>query len=246
MTQIAAGNVTISVPTGAAIDASADDNLASGPYVVTIDQSAPTLTVNSVEPNSAFPKTEAALNVKMNERGKVYYVVLEDNSPAPAIADDIVDASVGGNVVKIGDININSANVNTPKIQTGLTDGTSYDLYFIGEDQATNLTDISDKYELTTRTVGIGEHASTQFTIYPNPANQLVYLEFNKNFPTANINAIVIDLQGKTVSKTPLTIQTGNKAILTTDQLKPGTYWVQLQELNGTILNSEKLIIHRQ
>lgn len=78
---------------------------------------------------SAVADNKFNLNVRMNEAGKVFYVVLANGSPAPDVA-----------TVKAGDtLLVNNIATDTTVIVTGLAHGTSYDVYVVAEDNAAGL-----------------------------------------------------------------------------------------------------------
>jgi len=87
--------------------------------------------------------------------------------------------------------------------------------------------------------LSVGEFASVNYTMYPNPANTVVNFEFSKG----NMNTIqiqVFDVTGKLVS-TSNPILEGNKLSLNVANLPQGLYFIELKS-NG-FKTIEKLII---
>lgn len=117
---------------------SGDDDITSIDYVspgnLTMgDQSAPVFA-------STYPKvlnetpTTLDLAVQINEDGIAYYVVLEDSADAPTVAE--VKAGTGsGGAAAIANGNMTlTADIDSIKTITGLTQNTDYDIYVVAED----------------------------------------------------------------------------------------------------------------
>ena len=75
------------------------------------------------------------LTVQLNEEGAVYYVVLPDSATVPSI-DDIKAGTdgLGGAAVVASNFPVNLIGSEVIANITGLTDGTSYDVYVVAED----------------------------------------------------------------------------------------------------------------
>jgi uncharacterized protein YkwD/acetyltransferase-like isoleucine patch superfamily enzyme len=92
---------------------------------------------------SSYPKldnitqTTATLKVKINENGKAYYVVLDDNATAPT------DVKTNGNQINLNADQEASSNIN------GLNAESAYDIYVIAEDAAGNVA-TTNKLDLLT------------------------------------------------------------------------------------------------
>ena len=80
---------------------------------------------------------------------------------------------------------------------------------------------------------------STQFSMYPNPATQLVNVQFNTNV-NSNIKVNIFNLQGKSVMKTN-TVSNLNSIQFNVSNLSKGMYFVELVGSNFKIV--EKLIV---
>ncbi|OBX21261.1 MULTISPECIES: T9SS type A sorting domain-containing protein [Bizionia] len=88
--------------------------------------------------------------------------------------------------------------------------------------------------------LSVGEFASVNYTMYPNPANTVVNFEFSKG----NMNTIqiqVFDVTGNLVSKSNLILE-GNKLSLNVANLPQGLYFIELKS-NG-FKTIEKLIVN--
>ncbi len=71
--------------------------------------------------------------------------------------------------------------------------------------------------------------------MYPNPANEVVTIELDKN----NVDLNIVDLLGKTVFTQSNVIS--NRQI-NVSELKNGVYFISVLK-NGTVLKTEKLIV---
>ncbi len=101
---------------------------ANANQTIGVDAQAPVFTAGY--PNASnISETTIHLNVRMNEAGKVFYVVQADGSPVPDIA-----------TVKTGDtLLVSNIATDTTVIISGLSHGTSYDVYVLAEDNAAGL-----------------------------------------------------------------------------------------------------------
>lgn len=82
---------------------------------------------------------------------------------------------------------------------------------------------------------------NTKFSIYPNPAKDVVNLQFS-NIANINTTMIVTDIAGKTIFKKQITAANGKVAVNTTN-LTNGTYFVHIIINNETLVS--KLIINK-
>jgi len=77
---------------------------------------------------------------KSNELGKGFYVLLASGSANPtAVEVQAGTGSGGAAALQFGSFNFIALNTNVTTAITGLTSGTAYDLWVVGEDVATNL-----------------------------------------------------------------------------------------------------------
>ncbi|WP_167856694.1 T9SS type A sorting domain-containing protein [Hymenobacter aquaticus] len=90
---------------------------------------------------------------KLNEAGKTYFVVVADNAAVPTVAEIKAGQSSGGGApVASGTISTAAATEGSRGV-TGLSAGTSYDVYFIAEDNLTptpNIQGAPIKLDVTT------------------------------------------------------------------------------------------------
>lgn len=131
-------------------------NLQASPTLVEITTPAPDVTAPSW--TATYPKTANVANndfdllVNIDEIGKVYYVVLTNDSPTPS-ASEVKNGTATG-VVKTGNINITTASTEFSTNISGLSASTPYDIYAVAEDAAINLqASASTKVEITTTSV---------------------------------------------------------------------------------------------
>ncbi|WP_421891879.1 LamG-like jellyroll fold domain-containing protein [Marinoscillum sp.] len=93
------------------------------------------------------------LTVQLNEEGAVYYVVLPDSATVPSI-DDIKAGTdgLGGAAVVASNFPVNLIGSEVIANITGLTDGTSYDVYVVAEDNegAPNTQKVAVTFDITT------------------------------------------------------------------------------------------------
>jgi len=87
--------------------------------------------------------------------------------------------------------------------------------------------------------IGIPENPQESFfNLYPNPATDGVYIRLNEDNSGKSFNVLVTDLAGRAVKTAKINT---NDLRLTTDDLKPGVYFVRLEQ--GSICYTKKLII---
>ena len=84
-----------------------------------------------------------------------------------------------------------------------------------------------------------GEIVSNRFTISPNPARDIVALEFEDNALPYQIS--MINISGQSVLSKKVT---NTKMAIDISDLLPGMYFVKLAELNGDV-SVQKLIIEK-
>ena len=74
------------------------------------------------------------------------------------------------------------------------------------------------------------------FSIYPNPANNKLNIQFNQSISGDNLQLSIIDMLGRTVSKQQeLSIETYNNTSIDVSSLDKGTYFINLSNGNSTI-----------
>jgi len=74
------------------------------------------------------------------------------------------------------------------------------------------------------------------FSIYPNPANNKLNIQFNQSISGDNLQLSIIDMLGRTVSKQQeLSIETYNNTSIDVSSLDKGTYFINLTNGNSTI-----------
>jgi hypothetical protein len=90
---------------------------------------------------SGFPKvanidkTQADLQVNMDEPGKAYYIVVPDGATAPTAAEVAAGTDYGTvTLVAHGTIDVVAGSTTYSATITGLTDKTNYDIYVVAED----------------------------------------------------------------------------------------------------------------
>jgi hypothetical protein len=116
--------------------------------------------------------TTIDFEVKINEDGEAYYVVLDDNATAPTEAQikngqDNTNTDVDAN--KKGNLPSLTANTGSIASITGLTSSTSYDLYIIAEDAEGNVA-TAETFSFTTLAPNpiTGDYDNTDKTITSN------------------------------------------------------------------------------
>ena len=90
-----------------------------------------------------------------------------------------------------------------------------------------------------TETLAIPEREENVFAMYPNPAIDIVNLEFNQ-ISSRNITVDIYNIQGKLALKTSESIQ-NNRAQLDVSTLKTGLYFLKVNDGNNSF--TQKLII---
>ncbi|NPV00301.1 MAG: choice-of-anchor D domain-containing protein [Brevinematales bacterium] len=102
-----------------------------------VDGTAPTFTTAPYSTNV----TSSGLDIKakINENGKIYYIVITNNATAPTANQIKAGINYGAVVVKASGNVTASANVLASLTASGLVTGTAYDVYVVAEDNAFNL-----------------------------------------------------------------------------------------------------------
>jgi hypothetical protein len=88
-----------------------------------------------------------------------------------------------------------------------------------------------------TATAGVNTVAKSNFTLYPNPAQDIVSISSANNF-SGNLNVIVVDMLGKTVLQNQLSGVNGYQ--LNIGNLTPGMYVIKMND--GTSTFTSKII----
>lgn len=118
-----------------------------------VDLVAPTFQ-NSTPNLSGTTDSATTLAVRLNESGTAYYVVVTDGAAAPSAAQvKAGQNNAGAAALKSGSLNISNNSTDFTANITGLTAGTSYDVYVVAEDTATNLQTSASKVDVTTQTL---------------------------------------------------------------------------------------------
>jgi uncharacterized repeat protein (TIGR01451 family) len=85
---------------------------------------------------------------------------------------------------------------------------------------------------------GIAQHANSSVVVYPNPAKESFNVMFNSNV-AGQANLVMYDNTGRKVLNTQEQINIGqNKAIINTNNLENGLYFIELIQPNGTMLKN--------
>jgi len=111
---------------------------------------------------SAYPIVNAILpsgftvTTNLNEQGKTYFVVLTSGAVAPTstqvkAGQDAGSAALSPNL--IGTINVTTSATEFTSLVTGLTASTTYDVYFVAEDNVPNIQAAPTKVSATTGTL---------------------------------------------------------------------------------------------
>lgn len=87
---------------------------------------------------------------------------------------------------------------------------------------------------------GVHENTLTKFSVFPNPANDLITITGFKNEGTALVS--LFDISGREVV---VAQQLNANGTLDVSQLSPGAYFVQLKKANGDLMGTQRLIISR-
>jgi len=83
-------------------------------------------------------KTQADLQVNMDEPGKAYYVVIPDGATAPTAAEVAAGTNYSSvTLIAHGTIDVVAGSTTYSATITGLTDKTNYDIYVVAEDDET-------------------------------------------------------------------------------------------------------------
>jgi hypothetical protein len=81
---------------------------------------------------------------------------------------------------------------------TGLNAGTIYDFYVKAICQEGFESSWSEPFTFTTWYVGVNEHPTSEFMVYPNPAKDHLYIKWNKNV-NGNSEVSIVDASGKQI-----------------------------------------------
>ncbi|WP_207429040.1 YDG domain-containing protein [Pedobacter sp. SYSU D00535] len=106
--------------------------------------------------------TSLNLSTNLNEPGKTFYVVLPDGSDAPS-TDQVIAGQNASSVPAAfsGEIETTSAATASSVTITGLTSGTSYDIFAVANDKLGNYQAFPVKFDVTTTTTATTATATT-------------------------------------------------------------------------------------
>ncbi|MCH7226807.1 GDSL-type esterase/lipase family protein [Haloferula sp. A504] len=144
VTPTTSGTLQLSIPTTADIQDPSGNLLDSDPAL--LDDTIITVTMADTTPPAwiaGWPQvdgvttTGATARARIDETGTAYFVVVADGDPAPSAAQvKAGDDSSNSPAIAGGSIALSADTESTAAI-TGLTPGTTYDVYFVAEDDAT-------------------------------------------------------------------------------------------------------------
>jgi len=81
---------------------------------------------------------------------------------------------------------------------------------------------------LNPNTISINEHVATEFKLYPNPANDIIKIDFNTN-TNGSLTLEILDINGRTiVSKNENTQDGNNNIIMDISALESGIYFIKI------------------
>ncbi|ALO16208.1 hypothetical protein L21SP5_02585 [Salinivirga cyanobacteriivorans] len=170
------------------------------------------------------------LHVQLNESGTVYYVVVDDEVQAPSSEEvKAGEAYAGVNVIASGSVEVEQANATETSGITDLTPNTSYDVYVVAEDNATdpNLQSEPVMVEVTTTNYTNIENYAFESKVYPNPTSGLLHVSSTRQFHLIKI----FDVKGELISIKRF--EQTNKFDLNLDNLTQGMYLVQILSVDG-------------
>jgi hypothetical protein len=183
----------------------------------TVAQYTPPITAPEI---SGFPfRTSGMTPTEIQEKEDFYYANLGGKE------------LLGYNVYRDGDV-IDQNVIETTYTDTDLTAGNTYTYYVTavydeGESGPSNEVSIEIP-------VGINEIHEKSFTMYPNPANGILYI----NSDSELISVKMINYTGQTVFNT---VASGNEVKINSDNFAAGVYVIQVETISG--ITSQKLII---
>lgn len=106
--------------------------------------------------------------------------------------------------------------------------------------------DVDGKYQYSEiREVAMqkGNINNTQITMYPNPNNGLLTIEFQNSTPQ-ELTIHVIDANGKNIIHQKLATEAGKqKLLLNTSELSAGVYMLSVSDQNNLTISQQKLVI---
>ncbi|WP_317897931.1 T9SS type A sorting domain-containing protein [Aurantibacillus circumpalustris] len=104
---------------------------------------------------------------------------------------------------------------------------------------STTKSNVSNEKQFPVVTIGLNENSSkiAQLSVYPNPVENQLTLDFGKT--EVKLNLELIDVTGRLISKEVIN---GNKFYLSTSDLTNGIYFIKLYE-SHKLLNTQKIIV---
>jgi hypothetical protein len=114
----------------------------------------------------------------------------------------------------------------------------NFDVQLTVSDGVHTKTMLKQKYIRADHCSGSEEHyaASALFTVFPNPATEIITIEFERNI-SGSCKIMVFDLTGNTQMERSQAIPAGNRVLLNLSGLNKGLYFMKIQagELNSTL-----------
>jgi subtilisin-like proprotein convertase family protein len=99
---------------------------------------------------------------------------------------------------------------------------------------------------ITTLSISSISNQTSNISVYPNPSNGIITIEGNVNGKNS-VNIKIIDMLGRNVYYEHIIIGANNliNTSINLSELPASAYWLEIQETNGIVLKTEKLIIGR-
>jgi hypothetical protein len=131
----------------------------------------------------------------------------------------------------------NSSAAESAKGILTLVKGNYYDVYI---ERATSTGGLGKAGKITaTAPENAKQNTNSALTVYPNPAQNSIFVKCNLNNITENTTVSLLDITGKVILTKKATL-TNEVLEIETQTLKDGFYFVQL---NNTTLETKKIII---
>lgn len=171
--------------------------------------------------------------VKADKSGTAYLVVLEAGATAPSAAEVKAGQGSGGSAALKAASVAMTANQDAVMSVSGLSPGTTYDVYFVAESDANVLQASPVKKSFTTiaEVTALESPLSAEVKLYPNPSQGAFMLDMTTL--KADVYRVrVLDVSGKTLTSIPVKAK---KMSIDLSAYGSGLYWIQLESSEGVI-----------
>ncbi len=194
------------------------------------DQTAPAF-VDGYPEVSDVTESSFKLSAQLNEKGVVYFVVVEDNAAEPTSTEVKDGADYGSvTVVENGNAEVNEDSTTITIEVSGLDANTDYDIYVVAEDAAEtpNLQENPVMVEVSTEGVtGIEDRVEEQVNVYPNPLKSMLKVESSRKISGIKVYDVLGNIQKEVIHVNKKYVE------MNFEDMESGIYIIKITDANS-------------